>query len=194
MDTAARGAVSVLKTGVGSLTRTAPRAVASDLSRSDQPPSGPIMRATRRQIPWDFSTSRIPEGAPGSGIRTSSNPVWVSNHSSHFKGADRKGTSLLPHWRDASWRILSHRWRLGSRSASVKRTTLRSDRIGKKERTPASVHWRRIPSNLGPLGRPWAKAKVKGEPSEGASLFEDAVYGPASQVVPEFVEKLLGGQ
>jgi len=32
------------------------------------------------------------------------------------------------------------------------------------------------------------------EPSEGASLFEDAVYGPASQVVPEFVEKLLGGQ
>jgi NAD-dependent deacetylase len=30
------------------------------------------------------------------------------------------------------------------------------------------------------------------EPSMGASLFDEAVYGPASRVVPEFVERLLG--
>lgn len=29
------------------------------------------------------------------------------------------------------------------------------------------------------------------EPSQGASLFADAIYGPASQVVPDFVEELL---
>lgn len=29
------------------------------------------------------------------------------------------------------------------------------------------------------------------EPSEGASLFEEAIYGPASVVVPEFVKRLL---
>ena len=29
------------------------------------------------------------------------------------------------------------------------------------------------------------------EPSMGASLFDEAVYGPASQVVPEFVDRLL---
>lgn len=29
------------------------------------------------------------------------------------------------------------------------------------------------------------------EPSEGASLFHDAIYGPASTVVPAYVEKLL---
>jgi NAD-dependent deacetylase len=29
------------------------------------------------------------------------------------------------------------------------------------------------------------------EPSEGASLFADAMYGPATEVVPAFVEKLL---
>jgi NAD-dependent deacetylase len=32
------------------------------------------------------------------------------------------------------------------------------------------------------------------EPSEGASLFADAVYGPASRIVPEFVARLLGKQ
>jgi len=31
------------------------------------------------------------------------------------------------------------------------------------------------------------------EPSEGASLFDQAVYGPATRVVPEFVERLLAG-
>jgi NAD-dependent deacetylase len=30
------------------------------------------------------------------------------------------------------------------------------------------------------------------EPSEGASLFDDALYGPATQVVPAFVDRLLG--
>ena len=29
------------------------------------------------------------------------------------------------------------------------------------------------------------------EPSEGASLFDEAIYGPATQVVPAFVERLL---
>lgn len=29
------------------------------------------------------------------------------------------------------------------------------------------------------------------EPSEGASLFHEAIYGPASQVVPDYVRKLL---
>jgi NAD-dependent deacetylase len=29
------------------------------------------------------------------------------------------------------------------------------------------------------------------EPSAGASLFDDAAYGPATRVVPEFVERLL---
>ena len=32
------------------------------------------------------------------------------------------------------------------------------------------------------------------EPSEGASLFAEAHYGPASQVVPEYVERLLSGR
>ena len=31
------------------------------------------------------------------------------------------------------------------------------------------------------------------EPSEGASLFEDARYGPASEIVPAFVDELLAG-
>ena len=31
------------------------------------------------------------------------------------------------------------------------------------------------------------------EPSDGASLFDEAYYGPASEVVPEFVERLLRG-
>jgi NAD-dependent deacetylase len=29
------------------------------------------------------------------------------------------------------------------------------------------------------------------DPSQGASLFHEAVYGPASRIVPEFVERLL---
>jgi len=29
------------------------------------------------------------------------------------------------------------------------------------------------------------------EPSEGASLFDDAIYGPASRVVPDFIDSLL---
>ena len=29
------------------------------------------------------------------------------------------------------------------------------------------------------------------EPSEGATLFERAIYGPASQIVPSFVDDLL---
>lgn len=32
------------------------------------------------------------------------------------------------------------------------------------------------------------------EPSDGASLFGDRHYGPATQVVPEFVERLLADQ
>lgn len=32
------------------------------------------------------------------------------------------------------------------------------------------------------------------EPSQGASLFDEAVYGPATRVVPAFVEKLLTGR
>lgn len=31
------------------------------------------------------------------------------------------------------------------------------------------------------------------EPSDGASLFDEAYYGPASEVVPEFVDRLLRG-
>jgi NAD-dependent deacetylase len=31
------------------------------------------------------------------------------------------------------------------------------------------------------------------EPSEGCSLFAEQVYGPATQVVPEFVARLLAG-
>ena len=31
------------------------------------------------------------------------------------------------------------------------------------------------------------------EPSEGASLFGEAIYGPATRVVPAFVERLLAG-
>lgn len=31
------------------------------------------------------------------------------------------------------------------------------------------------------------------EPSEGASLFSECIHGPATQVVPAFVERLLGG-
>ncbi len=31
------------------------------------------------------------------------------------------------------------------------------------------------------------------EPSQGASLFDDALYGPASETVPGFVERLLAG-
>jgi NAD-dependent deacetylase len=30
------------------------------------------------------------------------------------------------------------------------------------------------------------------EPSEGASLFAEHVHGPATRVVPDFVERLLG--
>ena len=29
------------------------------------------------------------------------------------------------------------------------------------------------------------------EPSEGVTLFDEAIHGPATQVVPEFVERLL---
>lgn len=29
------------------------------------------------------------------------------------------------------------------------------------------------------------------EPSEGASLFQEAVYGPATEIVPAFVERIL---
>jgi NAD-dependent deacetylase len=29
------------------------------------------------------------------------------------------------------------------------------------------------------------------DPSEGASLFNEAIYGPASSVVPDFVDQLL---
>lgn len=32
------------------------------------------------------------------------------------------------------------------------------------------------------------------DPSEGASLFAEAIYGKASEVVPEFVAKLLGSE
>ncbi|WP_142850564.1 Sir2 family NAD+-dependent deacetylase [Telmatospirillum sp. J64-1] len=32
------------------------------------------------------------------------------------------------------------------------------------------------------------------DPSEGASLFHDGIYGPASQVVPQFVETILAGK
>ena len=32
------------------------------------------------------------------------------------------------------------------------------------------------------------------EPSTGASLFDEAVYGPATRVVPAFVTKLMGGE
>ena len=32
------------------------------------------------------------------------------------------------------------------------------------------------------------------EPSEGASLFAEAIYGPATEVVPAFVERLLSGR
>ncbi|MBS0234101.1 MAG: NAD-dependent deacylase [Proteobacteria bacterium] len=32
------------------------------------------------------------------------------------------------------------------------------------------------------------------EPSEGASEFDDAVYGPATEIVPAFVERILSGQ
>ena len=32
------------------------------------------------------------------------------------------------------------------------------------------------------------------EPSEGASLFGETRYGPASQLVPTFVDELLSGQ
>jgi NAD-dependent deacetylase len=32
------------------------------------------------------------------------------------------------------------------------------------------------------------------EPSEGASLFAEQHYGPATEVVPDFVDKLLSGQ
>ena len=32
------------------------------------------------------------------------------------------------------------------------------------------------------------------EPSEGASLFAEAIHGPATQVVPAYVERLLGGR
>jgi NAD-dependent deacetylase len=32
------------------------------------------------------------------------------------------------------------------------------------------------------------------EPSEGADLFHDAIHGPATQVVPAFVERLLAGR
>jgi len=31
------------------------------------------------------------------------------------------------------------------------------------------------------------------EPSDGASLFTEAIHGPATQIVPAYVEKLLGG-
>jgi len=31
------------------------------------------------------------------------------------------------------------------------------------------------------------------EPSEGATLFAEALYGPATEVVPTFVERLLRG-
>jgi NAD-dependent deacetylase len=30
------------------------------------------------------------------------------------------------------------------------------------------------------------------EPSEGATLFHDAVYGPATEMVPQVVEQILG--
>lgn len=32
------------------------------------------------------------------------------------------------------------------------------------------------------------------EPSEGASLFLEAIYGPATQIVPAFIDKLLAGR
>ena len=32
------------------------------------------------------------------------------------------------------------------------------------------------------------------EPSEGASLFAEAIYGPATEVVPAFVERLLSSR
>ncbi|MCW8835248.1 MAG: NAD-dependent protein deacylase, partial [Rhodospirillales bacterium] len=32
------------------------------------------------------------------------------------------------------------------------------------------------------------------EPSEGASLFAEAEYGPATEIVPAFVERLLEGK
>lgn len=31
------------------------------------------------------------------------------------------------------------------------------------------------------------------EPSDGASLFDEAIHGPATQVVPAFVVRLLAG-
>jgi len=31
------------------------------------------------------------------------------------------------------------------------------------------------------------------EPSDGASLFAEAHYGPATEIVPDFVERLLRG-
>lgn len=32
------------------------------------------------------------------------------------------------------------------------------------------------------------------EPSEGASLFDETIYGPATEVVPDYVERLLNGR
>jgi NAD-dependent deacetylase len=32
------------------------------------------------------------------------------------------------------------------------------------------------------------------EPSEGHSLFDERVYGPASTVVPDFVRRLIDGR
>lgn len=32
------------------------------------------------------------------------------------------------------------------------------------------------------------------EPSQGASLFAEAIYGPATEVVPAYVERLLAGE
>ena len=40
-------------------------------------------------------------------------------------------------------------------------------------------------------GRQAQTVELNLEPSKGASLFHDAIYGPASEVVPDFVESLL---
>jgi NAD-dependent deacetylase len=36
-------------------------------------------------------------------------------------------------------------------------------------------------------------AELNLEPSQGHSLFEERIYGPATQVVPAYVERLLKG-
>jgi len=32
------------------------------------------------------------------------------------------------------------------------------------------------------------------EPSEGATFFDEAIYGPATQIVPAYVDRLLRGE